>query len=117
MIPALICTVLVSGTSMMPHLEPSQEYLFELFQDTTTTTRGDFVVILASPKHIVKRIAAVPGDTLAALGLGFQAGIRGFRPKVVPAGWFFVDSAHGDGSRTRGLVKRAWLKAILRKRE
>lgn len=59
MIAALLCTVLVHGTSMHPLLEAGKEYEFEGVRDTTTVQVGDIVLLRASPKLQVKRVAAI----------------------------------------------------------
>jgi len=98
---------IVEGTSMMPTLENNQRLLVDkLTYRFRDPQHGDIVVFRypMNPKEeFIKRIIAVPGDTVAIIdGRLFVNGqlieedyiadktIRGFNPQVVPEGHYFV---------------------------
>ena len=106
--------VLVRGNSMWPSLLPHHLYVFCA---AASPERGDIAVFrngFAPDTLKVKRVAGVPGDTLAALDLPCPK--RGFREPVIPAGRYYMLSDNLDAgfdSRTYGLIHATTIKGVL----
>ena len=94
MIAALICTVLIHGTSMLPGLEPGREYIFRGVRDTTIISIGDTVLVHASPRPIVKRVVAI--DSLYRLSHGRWA----------KRGWILAIKSSNISSRELSKIHR-----------
>ena len=101
---------------MLPTLKPGQ--LISCFQDKTPDI-GDIVVLKVEGKQIIKRVIALPGDTVTLNnGILFRNGgvilenyalldASNYGPIIVPAGHLFVlgdNRAHSKDSRQIGCI-------------
>ncbi len=101
------CRVAVKGLSMAPALLPGDHVLV---RPVRRLRRGDMVVVrdpTASQRWVVKRVAALPGQTVAVAGATLRAGAG----EVVVLG---DNAAHSTDSRDygalplRGVHGRVW---------
>jgi signal peptidase I len=120
-----LTTVSVSGPSMRPHLRPGDRVLAR--RATVGRLRVGQVVVFESPavgrastnraprwppgrrEWLIKRVAAVPGDT-APSWVADDVGVR------IPDGWFAVlgdNAANSLDSRTFGLVPADCLLGVM----
>ena len=102
---ALLFIVLVSGASMAPTLEDGGTYLCS--SEVDTLARGDMVVFNRGRGHAIKRIAAIPGDTLSRLGLPMPSWSTA---TLVPPGKYYVrpdNPSARAGSQHFGLIGRS----------
>lgn len=121
--PVVASPSVVDGPSMLPTLETGDRVLVEkLGYRFSEPERGDVVLLQREGQLLIKRVAALPGETVAVRGGTFYvngeplrdpSGMQGLpysvEPTVVPPGQFYVlgdNRGNSTDSRSFGPVSK-----------